>query len=78
MKLVWKCEYKYCSGYHEDKKEAIKHEEMCSCNPINQRCISCKHHDYHTGDGDERGWYCEIDEDAIDTGVSCNKWRTDE
>ena len=75
MKRVWKCEFEYCSQYHEKKADAIEHEKECSCNPANQRCISCRHFDcdddsYYTSG---RGWYCKIDE-PINTGF-CKMWE---
>ena len=67
MKLVWSCDF--CSETNSQKSIMEYHEKICSFNPKNKTCPSCKHNTL-SSEICEKG----IFDDDVD---NCPKWESD-
>jgi hypothetical protein len=70
MKKVWKCDF--CHKTSDNKESITKHRPVCSFNPSNKTCYTCRH----------RTWvyemvYCMIEIDVVDGGNdgNCKGWE---
>lgn len=71
---VWKCNY--CNTTSNNFKVVEEHEQSCSFDPKQKKCLTCKHHDwFYDVEECHKNMTFEHREDVSDGKIICEFWE---